>query len=103
MVSRWFLQILWVTGECCSHSWIEHLEIPNDIRGGVISRVVDGDYVPTSLEEKVEAALVEPEEANYESIAVYQTNFYTNRGTISLEYRNSSNGYYGGSLCDYEP
>jgi hypothetical protein len=36
--------------------------------------------------------------ANSDVLSVYQTTFRTNRGDIRVEYRNDSNGYYGGYL-----
>jgi hypothetical protein len=71
-------------GDCCSHSWIEHLTVPPDIAGSVITGWKQQDMGET--------------EADYETIKVYQTSFITAKGEIVVEYRNSSNGYYGGWL-----
>lgn len=78
-----------VEGDCCSHSWIEHLESIPDVDGATLLAVEDGDAV----EEKNPEVL-----KNHDCLAVYQTNFRTDRGVIALEYRNDSNGYYGGYL-----
>lgn len=74
-----------VEGDCCSSSWIEHLSTPPQVEGAVITEVRDegGEDVPSD---------------EHECLTVYQTHFRTNRGDITLEYRNSSNGYYGGFL-----
>lgn len=68
-------------GDCCSHTWIESLTIvPDDLSLGgtkVISDYYDEDY-----------------------IQVYQTKIHTNQGSINIEYRNASNGYYGGWLTE---
>lgn len=79
-----------VEGDCCSRSWIEHLETPGDIVGAVLLDVVDsgGITVPSG---------------DYECLRVYNTTFRTNRGDVVLEYRNSSNGYYGGYLVEATP
>jgi hypothetical protein len=37
-------------------------------------------------------------ENSWDCIRVYQTSFATPKGEIVVEYRNSSNGYYGGWL-----
>jgi len=72
-------------GDCCSSTWIEHLELPLDVSGKVL----------LSVEEKDLDTFVE----DYETIQIYQTRFVLSSGeTISIEYRNSSNGYYGGWL-----
>ncbi len=80
----------WVEADCCSSSWIEHLELPGNIEGAVLLSVADSDNITQNHESS------EPE--SWESICVYNTSFKTDKGEIVLEYRNSSNGYYGGSL-----
>lgn len=73
-------------GDCCSHSWIEHLELPNDIVGATL----------LSVEERSFGEIESEDGKEYDSLKSYQTLFKTDRGYISVEYRNSSNGYYGG-------
>ncbi|MDA8355546.1 MAG: hypothetical protein M0Z95_04440 [Actinomycetota bacterium] len=71
-------------GDCCSGSWIEHLTVPPDIAGAeVISckEVEMGEF-----------------DDDGETIRVYQTAFQTGKGEIVVEYRNASNGNYGGWL-----
>jgi hypothetical protein len=41
---------------------------------------------------------VDVPDADHECLTVYQTHFRTERGDVTLEFRNSSNGYYGGYL-----
>ncbi len=96
------VQTFGVEGDCCSRSWIEHLEMPNDIKGATITGAHDSDYV-NATEDDEKNPVVNPgdyQPREYECLKVYQTVFHTDRGDISLEYRNSSNGYYGGSLTD---
>jgi hypothetical protein len=97
-----------VEGDCCSRSWIEHLETPPDIRGATITSVEDSsgvepyddhacvsyDYDKSDTENKAAGY------CGHDSLAVYNTRFRTDRGDIVLEYRNDSNGYYGGYLTD---
>jgi len=71
-------------GDCCSVSWIEHLTVPPDIAGSVVTAV--GEREMGEMEQV------------YGTIRVYETSFRTDRGDIVVEYRNSSNGYYGGNL-----
>ena len=80
-----------VEGDCCSESWIEHLEVPPDIAGAILTGVTESD--------KVKA----PEDGAHgsqEELQVYGVAFATSKGEIILEFRNSSNGYYGGSLVE---
>jgi len=78
-------------GDCCSHSWVEYLTAP-DILGVAITDVSEPElpHYPASP--------VLHDTDDYETIKVYHTAFHTERGLILVEYRNSSNGYYGGSL-----
>lgn len=71
-------------GDCCSHSWIEHLTVPPDVAGAQITA-----WAEQEMGEKAD---------EYETIRVYQTSFRTDKGDIVVEYRNASNGYYGGWL-----
>jgi hypothetical protein len=79
-----------VEGDCCSHSWIEYLEMPGDIAGATLLSVDDSAPITQSHDEHDDDG----------EISVYNTSFKTDRGEIVLEYRNSSNGYYGGYLVD---
>lgn len=79
------LQAFTVEGDCCSSSWVEHLDMPNDVEGATL----------LSIEELGTEEVKDPE---HECLLVYQVHFNTDRGTIALEFRNSSNGYYCGWL-----
>lgn len=83
-----------VEGDCCSHSWIEHITIPDDIVGEKITAVFDNPLPDNE----------QPTRNNddYDVLVVYKTIFRTNKGDIILEYRNNSNGYYGGYLVKKE-
>ena len=75
-------------GGCCSTSWIEHLELPDNIEGAVVLKCdeVGGNSKPGE------------DLSKYEVLQVYESRIHTDRGMIVAEYRNDSNGYYGGSL-----
>lgn len=75
-----------VEGDCCSRSWIEHITVPPDIKGAVIFDVDDSDAVGDS----------DIEDDDYTVTRVYGTAFKTPKGEVIVEYRNESNGYYGG-------
>jgi hypothetical protein len=91
-----------VEGDCCSRSWIEHLEAPDDVIGAEFTEYVSGG----SVEDDDKYNPIIPGKLGYhgqpdrehECLKVYQDTFRTSRGDIVLEYRNSSNGYYGGWL-----
>ena len=72
-------------GDCCSRSWIEGFDNPTALIGRVQS-VDDIDM---------------PDRGNpndYDVIRYYGCKVTTDKGACVIDYRNSSNGYYGGSL-----
>lgn len=76
--------------ECCSHTWIESLDAPGNLRGKVLSiEEIDmpnlGD-IPTVGRPEVER------------VKYYGLRIVTENGHCVIDYRNDSNGYYGGSL-----
>lgn len=92
-----------VEGDCCSSSWIEHLDVPPDCIGEKLVSVEDGDGVPWDGHECVpkkadEDGYAYGNECDHDHLKVYNTKFVTAKGTVVLEYRNDSNGYYGGYL-----
>ena len=74
-------------GDCCSQSWIEHMTLPPDIVGATITGITSPELPP---HEDL------PPDGDDDHIAVYHTAWQTTKGEIIAEYRNSSNGYYGG-------
>lgn len=91
-------------GDCCSSSWIEHLTVPDLGRGAEVLRVTEVD-VPVSDEMKAEqdARLKAKGEYETDCLQVYHTAIATTKGEVIIEYRNDSNGYYGGYLEEVEP
>ena len=78
-----------VDGDCCSHSWIEGVELP--ALGFPCVVVSMGDLeMPNGAPTKTDFY---EEEMTY-----YGYKIVTDRGEIVIDYRNSSNGYYGGSI-----
>ena len=79
-------------GDCCSHSWIESIENPEHLIDSVI----------IGIEEKPETEDKSTVDDDDECIRVYGYTLKTARGYTDIEFRNSSNGYYGGDL-EYRP
>lgn len=73
-------------GDCCSYSWVEHIEMPALGLPAKVTSVEDLD-MPR-----------EPEDDDGEFIQFYGCKITTDKGEIVIDYRNSSNGYYGGDL-----
>lgn len=76
-------------GDCCSQSWIEHI---NGIE--ILSS-------PALVTDVADRDMPEAEDNDeYNCIRVYGWTIKTDRGYIDIEMRNSSNGYYGGMLME---
>jgi hypothetical protein len=74
-----------VDADCCSHTWINDLTGVPNVLGKQVTAVED-----------IECA--SPIESDDELIRFYAKEFRTTGGVLTVSYRNSSNGYYGGSL-----
>lgn len=73
-------------GDCCSDTWVEHVDLPARGFPAVVQAVEDVDMPD----------LGSPN--NYDVIAYYGCRIITDKGEMLIDYRNSSNGYYGGNL-----
>jgi hypothetical protein len=73
--------------DCCSHTWIEHIELPA-LGFPALVLAVDDLELPGSDDNHPE----------HDCLQVYGLKVTTNKGEIVIDYRNSSNGYYGGNL-----
>ena len=73
-------------GDCCSDTWIEHIELPAAGPPAKVLSVGDLD-LPGSTD------------GDDDCLAVYGFRITTDKGDIVIDYRNASNGYYGGHLC----
>src|SRR5690349_17381854 len=74
-----------VEGDCCSSTWVEHVELPALGFPATVTAVRD-------------LTLDRVEHEEFDVVQFYGCNIATDRGEIVIDYRNSSNGYYGGSL-----
>lgn len=71
-------------GDCCSVSWIESVELVS-----FPCAITSIEDVPMSSIDEDECTLIQ----------IYCTKINTTKGCLIIEYRNESNGYYGGSIC----
>ena len=74
-------------GDCCSYTWVEHVELP--ARGFPALVISADDLDMHDLEEM----------PHREIVAYYGFKIITDKGDLLIDYRNESNGYYGGNLC----
>lgn len=79
--------IVRVDGDCCSDSWVEGIELP-------------ALGFPCVVLEVNDLHLPYREVPHDEGItAMYGCQIKTTSGDMVIDYRNESNGYYGGNLC----
>lgn len=78
-------------GDCCSQTWIEDVINPEFAIGAEVMKAEDID-LPEEFCTKTKTDYYE-EEMQYYGFLIE-----TSKGRFTLAYRNSSNGYYGGSL-----
>lgn len=75
--------------DCCSYTWVEHVELPALGFPATVVSVEDLD-----MPEQPESTF----HKDADSLQFYGCKIVTDRGEIVIDYRNDSNGYYGGSL-----
>lgn len=87
--------VAYVEGDCCSVTWIESLDAPDALIGTVIS--VENISMPDL---GTEAEQTQDKDRRYDDkcISYYGCKITTDNGSCIIDYRNESNGYYGGSL-----
>jgi len=78
-------------GDCCSISWFAHIDNLKALIGNKINSVEARKMWTKEEIKKAES------EGDYEVLALYGYLLKTNKGTCDIEFRNDSNGYYGGS------
>lgn len=74
-------------GDCCSSTWIENVENPEAIVGS-----------PVLSAEAIDMPERELKRDDFDVVAFYGFKIATLNGECVIDYRNESNGYYGGNL-----
>jgi hypothetical protein len=77
-----------VHGDCCSRSWIESIDDPDVLLGTVTD--VEEIKMPDL------GNISTPYNSDPEYVAYYGLKISTEKGRAVIDYRNDSNGYYGG-------
>ena len=76
--------------DCCSHTWIESLDAPDALLG----RVQDVEEIDMPHLGNIDGE----RHKDVDQVQYYGLKITTNKGRCVIDYRNDSNGYYGGSL-----
>lgn len=72
-------------GDCCSHSWVESIELP-------------ALWFPFTIQSIEDLELNSELDDQGGELSFYGCKIATDKGDLIIDYRNESNGYYGGSL-----
>lgn len=75
-----------VDADCCSHTWIEHVELP---ALGFPFTIISVDYLDMPDLGDLPGCDV---------VSYYGAKITTDKGDMVIDYRNDSNGYYGGLI-----
>ncbi len=83
-------------GDCCSSSWFSNITGIKNLLGQKVNEVVEREEFSDDEIKKAEAEYKKNNEYEAESLALYGYLLKTDKGTCDIEFRNESNGYYGG-------
>ena len=83
-------------GDCCSITWIESIDLVGPLVCGAIIQNIEDIEMP-SLGNKGTLNHTRVDQVTY-----YGLKITTNKGISILDYRNDSNGYYGGEVMLYK-
>ena len=72
--------------DCCSETWIENIEFPADTYPYLVTHAEDIDMPDLG------------DMPHCDVVSYYGFKIQTDKGDIIIDYRNDSNGYYGGNL-----
>lgn len=81
---------LQVEADCCSSTWIEHVQGVKQFVGATVTAVDNLDMPDLTPDDDCTKG---------DCIQYYGLKITTTNGALVIDYRNASNGYYGGSIC----
>ncbi len=85
-------------GDCCSFTWIENLEKPVGLKGSELLAIEDRKLRQFDRYSEPDPDYPEEPPQIIGDFKVYSKVFKTTAGFVDVEFRNSSNGSYGGNL-----
>ncbi|SRR5258708_1432897 len=103
-------KITWRTyGDCCSETWFESIDGIGYLRGGIVVEIIEKE-IPKEVQEQLKSTRQESDQLyGYTLIVEIEGGEYDKdynriprRERVDIEFRNSSNGYYGGDVTESE-
>jgi hypothetical protein len=83
-------------GDCCSESWFSDITGYDALVGATVTLVE-----PVEFSEEEQKKQIEDGRCRQDVDEIYGYKITTDKGRADIWFRNSSNGYYGGSCEDY--
>lgn len=91
--------IYWDTyGDCCSETWFYHVLGVENLLNATVKEV---QYIDLFGEDAKQNAVNNDKLGRQDFDRLYCCKLITDRGYVDIEFRNSSNGYYGGDLSEF--
>ena len=91
-----------VAGDCCSHSIIYDVVVPEECFGAEIASIDwwdrDNDAVPSEDAVNAKANELCGDQWFVDCLSIWDIKLYTATGTVYVRHVNSSNGYYDGDV-----
>lgn len=87
--------ILSVYGDCCSTSWFYEIVFPDEIKGGRVLSIAEGQPGETE-DEAIAKMRALTDDFSTEEQSVWDIHIDTDKGTAIIRHINVSNGYYDG-------
>ena len=82
-------------GDCCSTTWIESIDTPEYLKGTI--QAIENIDMPSLGNTPT------PKRGYVDEVQYYGLKITTDKGSAVIDYRNDSNGYYGGSINLHMP
>lgn len=83
-------------GDCCSSSWFSNITGIKNLLGQTVNEVVEREEFSEEEQKKAEEEYKKNNDYEPDVLALYGFMLKTDKGTCDVEFRNESNGYYGG-------
>lgn len=99
-------RVSWVAyGDCCSDTWFENISGLGVLSGNKVIEIIERE-IPEAVQEALNPYRQESDQLYGYSLKVEVTHYRDYRGSVGfemvdIEFRNSSNGYYGGWIEEY--
>ena len=86
-------------GDCCSYSWFSNITGIQNLIGCIVNLVTEREEFTDFEQRKAESEYLKQNGSEPDALSLYGYSIKTKKGTCDIEFRNESNGYYGGECA----